>query len=278
LLTIDDELADEHVPIFDRPFAAGKKWADKYGDLEIWMLSEKWFHEAYIQIHPSVDFSANSFLTLCVSARGISYIIKPPMVYGTTMINPRDHVKISENELGRIFHRHPEDFWEFQWQAFDAVDLFLAYVNFSGNSVSGNRMSTSIHQLTASARQLVASEMDSSMPQGLSMACELAGKALLVNAGVNDTELRSIGHDLSKLHSIISSRFASPLDAVVGRLCAEMPRYSAVRYDAPKMTIRDAQDLYRRAMFIVADFLRRTNHQQMTWGMADSGNMPKREI
>lgn len=277
LVEIDDLLADQGIEIFERPFQAGRVWGERCGSLAIWMTSESWFAEAYRRLHPSTDFSLASFLTLCVSARGISYSVRPPVVLGQGVIRPREYVQITDNELGRIFHRHPTEFWELQWQALDAVEVFAADLNFSpSNEAARKRMSTSIHQLTASARQLVASQLDLSIPQGLAMACELAGKAVLGGLGFGDERLRELGHDLTKIHAAIQDELPSPVDVDVAANCSIIPDYSDVRYDAPLLTINEAQDLFRRAMFVVADFLRRTNHDQIYWREIESGEMPAR--
>ncbi|HMN54933.1 MAG TPA: hypothetical protein PKC32_12190, partial [Sphingopyxis sp.] len=141
-----------------------------------------------------------------------------------------------------------------------------------------HRIETAVCQLTASSRPLVSCEIDSSLPQGMVMACELAGKAVLLRDGMSPESVRQIRHDMPRLFSEVSARIASPLDSIVGNVIASLPDYVAVRYDAPPMTIADAQDLFRKAMFIVADFLRRTNHDQAYWREVTAGKLPARVI
>lgn len=280
LIEIDDELADKGIEAFKRPYEAARLWGLKHGnEFLVALKMEGWFGDTYRQLHPSIDFSAESFLTLSVSARGISYFVKPPIAYGTVAIKPMDYVAISQNEMGRLWHRHPDAFWDLQWQGFDAVDLFMSLVNFHPTEIlATNMMQTAVSQLTASARQLVACELDSSLPQGMAMACELAGKSLLVANGSSERELRALGHDLTRIHNSIKEILPSPIDFDINEAIKCLPAYVTVRYNAPVLQISAAQDLYRKAMFIVADFLRRTNHSQGYWDMLASGEMPGRKI
>ena len=277
LLEIDDSLAEAGVAALRRPIEAAKVWGDRCGDLMIALKQEPWFRAAYQKIHPSVPFDSEAFLTLCVSARAVSYFLKPPMGYGRVAIKPLDYVAISEPEIRRLFKRHPTSFWELQWQACDGVDLFMSHVNFHpADQSASNMMATAINQMTASARQLVACEVDLSLPQGMAMACELAGKSVLLSTGTGQAALRTIGHDLPNLAREIASKISSPLDSLVLQVAEALPSYVAVRYDAPEIDIADAQDIFRRTLFVVADFLRRTNHYQLYWKMVQDGSVPPR--
>jgi len=201
------------------------------------------------------------------------------MAYGRVAIKPLNHTDIKQQEIDRLWHAHRDAFWELNWQSIDAIDLFMARMNFHPRPLAAqNMIETAINQLTASARQLVACEIDSSLPQGMVMACELAGKAVLLHAGGNPKLLLKIGHDLSKLFDEISARLTSPIDTTVRAAIDSLPHYVTVRYEAPHMTMIDAQDLFRKAMFIIADFLRRTNHDQIYWKEVANRSMPLRSL
>lgn len=278
LLEIDDGLADDGVEALRRPIEAAKRWGAKSGDPMIALKQEGWFRTAYRQILPSVPFDSEAFLTLCVSARSVSYFLKPPMGYGRVAIQPLKHVTISEMERHRLFHSHPASFWEMQWQACDGVDLFMSHVNYHPQDrAASNMMVTAINQMTASARQLVACEIDLSLPQGMAMACELAGKSVLLSKGASDQKLRNIGHRLPDLAAEIASVLPSPIDSTVQELAKTLPSYVAVRYDAPAISIADAQDIFRRTLFVMADFIRRTNHDQLYWKVMKDTSVPARE-
>jgi hypothetical protein len=274
---LDDQLATQGVPIFSRPFAAAKLWAEKTGNILLALENERAFQDAYRQLYPSVDFAADSFLTLAASSRGISYCLKPPLGYGRVAISPIAHVTISEGELHRLYSRHPGAFWELQWQACDGVDLFMALVNFHPREERAkNMMTTAVNQLTASSRQLIASEIDASLPQGVAMSVELAGKSVLASIGVAEQELRTLGHDLPALATSIAAKLTSPCDGTIADVIGKLPKYVEVRYDAPVLTIVEAQHIFAYGMFVVADFLRRTNHDQMYWKILDEGEAPDR--
>lgn len=274
---LDDELADRGVPIFSRPFEAAKVWAERAGNLMLALEHERWFQDAYSKIHPSVDFSADSFLTLAASARGISYYLKPPMAYGRVAIQPINYVAISEGELGQLYRRHVNSFWELHWQACDGVDLFMALVNFHpAGTAAQNMIITAVNQLTASSRQLIASEIDSSLPQGVAMAAELAGKAVLASMGSTDKQLRTLGHDVPAIVSAVSADLPSPCDTLVAAAAARLPPYVQVRYDAPILSIVEGQHIFADALFVTADLLRRTNHDQIYWRAAMADDIPAR--
>lgn len=283
ILNIDDKLADQGVPVFERPLEASKIWGERHGGMVLGLDKEGLFRDAYRHLHPSVPFESESFLTLCVSARGVSYFIRPPMAYGRVAIRPMDHTKISQDELGRLFHRHPTEFYELQWQGFDAIDLFAALVNFHpSNQAAKNMIGTAVNQMTASARQLVACEIDSSLPQGMALACELAGKAVYLHCDGDPAKLKKpIGHDMPVLIDEIRKTGklpVSPVENQVDAIAAEMPRYAEARYNSPPMTTLDAQDLFRKSMFLMADLLRQTNHDQGYWGKLGDGDMPTRSF
>ena len=279
VIELDDQLADQGIPVLRRPLEAAKLWGDQCGNPMLGLTKEGWFRESYRKLHPSVPFDSASFLTLCISARGVSYVIRPPMAYGRVGIKPLDHTDITEQEVARLWHAHRTAFWELNWQAFDAIDLFMSKVNFyPAVSAATNMMETAVNQLTASARQLVACEIDSSLPQGMILACELAGKAVLLHTGATPELLRQVGHNLSRLVDEVSTRLPSPIDETVRRVVNTLPPYVAVRYESPHMTMIDAQDIFRKAMFVVADFLRRTNHDQGYWTKVNEGSMPTRDI
>ena len=102
VLRLDNRLADEGVPVLKRPLRAAKIWSDENSNLMLGLTKEGIFREAYRELHPSVPFDSASFLTLCVSARGVSYIIRPPMGYGTVAIKFQDHIDITDQEMARV--------------------------------------------------------------------------------------------------------------------------------------------------------------------------------
>ena len=109
------------------------------------------------------------------------------------------------------------------------------------------------------------------------MACELVGKSVLLKEGATQQEVKAIGHDLVELASAVTDRLSSPLDHQVQMVAETLPKYVAVRYDAPALNMAQAQDVYRRTLFVAADFLRRTNHDQLYWKMIDDSTVPKRD-
>lgn len=277
-LAIDEQLADDGVPGLERSFRAAKIWGAQSGDMMTALMQEGWFRDRYRELHPSVPYDGDAFLTLCVSARSISYFLKPPMGYGRVAIKPLDHIEITEAEVERLWATHPDAFWEMTFQGFDGIDIFMAQVNYHSHAeVIENMLVTAINQLTASARQLVAGEIDLSIPQGLAMACELVGKSVLLKEGYTQSDVKSIGHDLQRLADAVTEKLPSPLDAEVQMVAASLPKYVSVRYDAPALNMTQAQDIYRRALFLIADFLRRTNHDQLYWKMVGDDTVPKRD-
>lgn len=273
LARLDDKLADSGSAIFERPFEAARLWGDWEGALN----NESWFQEAYSRLYPSVDFSLQSFLTLAVSARGISYFVRPPLGYGRVLMKPIQYVGITEPEVRRLYQAHETAFWELQWQATDATDLFMAYTNFHPSDTRArNLMRTALNQLTASSRQLVASELDASIPQGMAMAVELAGKSVLASRGSAPRDERRLAHDLVAIHDAVAAAVESPADRAVEAAISRLPAYVEVRYEAPVLTILEAQHLFADALFVISDFLRRTNHDQLYWQLMRDESVPER--
>jgi hypothetical protein len=279
LRRLDEELADLGVAAFNRPHEAAMLWATRSGADFLSVLREnEWFEQKFSELHPSVDYTQKPFVTLCVSARSVSYFADPPIVLGTTAVSPIRAVKITEAELSRLHRRHPTDFWELHFQATDAIDLFLADMDFHSQIVRArNMLTTGMHQLGASARQLVAGEIDASLPQGMCLAVELIGKAVAIDAAQGHIDERStFGHNLPCLFDHICNVLSGPNNTEVEMALRHIPRYEDVRYDAPTMAFRDAQNVYRAALFLCAEAMRRTRQDQLYWKLLEDDQMPKR--
>jgi len=87
LRELDDELASEGFAVRERPKKAAYLWATRLGgglmeSLSLW----HWFDKAYAELHPSVDFEDKPFALICVSARGVPYRLRPPIVFGTMQL------------------------------------------------------------------------------------------------------------------------------------------------------------------------------------------------
>tara|TARA_Y100001947_G_C10207119_1_gene247509 strand:- start:83 stop:556 length:474 start_codon:yes stop_codon:yes gene_type:complete len=147
--------------------------------------------------------------------------------------------------------------------------------------IARNMIGTAVNQMTASARQLIACELDSSLPQGMAMACELAAKSVLLHCGEDASQLKKIGHDVPRIIELIRDSGAiaiSPVQGDVEMVAATLPKYVEVRYNSPPMTMLDAQNLFRKSMFLIADLLRQTNHDQGYWRRITDGDMPPRSL
>lgn len=280
LRAIDDELANEGVPIVQRPGAALTRWSNRHGIFNFLVVVDMsgWFDAKYAALHPSVKFGRQPLAYLCVSARGIAYEINPPIVYGTRRLNPIDSIKITQPELARIHSANPLAFDELSYQAADGCDLFMGHVDLEPQPEAAKMLSVGTAQLETSARRLVASTSDPSLPQAMCLACETIVKAVLHERGVSLQRLKDdLGHNLTKLCSELVKILPGPNDADLAAVAASMPNYVAMRYGPPSMNANQEHDIYRRAMFICAEALRRTRHDNIYHKMAADPTMPKRQ-
>jgi hypothetical protein len=163
------------------------------------------------------------------------------------------------------------------YQAADGIDLFMGDMDFHPNEVeAGKMLSVGTSQLEASARQLVASSQDASLSQACCLAAELILKAVLLENGMTEPEIISLGHNIPKLCAAVAKRLSGPNDAEFFSVAGNMPKYVAVRYSPPTLTIKESQELYRRTLFICAESLRRTRHDQLYYKMVADPTVPAR--
>lgn len=275
ILALDDELAVEGVPVTDRANQALQRWVRRgewSGEL---MPIARYFEDRFRQLHPSVKLGGSPFMFLCASARGISYEYRPPLVFGTVRINPTDSLKISREELQRVWQSSPDEYWELAYQCCDCFDLFQTMMDGSINDAAAmGYASAARDQLQASARQLVAAASDTSLAQACCLAAELAGKAALKERGFMN--LKGLGHDLPAIYGELIKHSPAATDRDVLEVTQLMPKYVQVRYSPPSLSVKGAQALYARALFLCSDALRRDARQSIYFGILSDPEIPQR--
>lgn len=278
LKDIDEALAADGVPVAARPDKAMLNWLKSQPDGICDLAAEaRWFTTKFAEMHPSIDFNPKPFVFLAASARGIAYGLHPPIVYGQGSLDPIRSVKISGPELERIWKGDPTAFWELYFQAADGIDLFLSDLDFHPtNAEAAKMLAVGTNQLEASARQLVAGASDASLSQACCLSCEMVLKAVLRERGVAEARVRNLSHRIQDLAAELVSVLPSPNDQEFLAVASSMPSYVSVRYDPPDHSVQDAHDLYRRALFVCAEALRRTRHDQIYYKMIDDPAIPPR--
>lgn len=279
LRELDDLLAAEGIPADRRPDEAMQRWLERHPEfISEYLHAHEWFRDQFAALHPSVNFKNKSFAYLCVSARGISYELKPPIVFGQAAIDPLKFVQIRKEEVERIFRTSPDEFWELYYQAADGIDLFMASMDFHPkNSEAAQMLSVGKDQLQASARQLVACDAEMALPQGCCLSAEMICKAVLLENGVPVERLKNeFGHKLPALFSELVRLLSGPNDKDVLHVAGKMPRYTDVRFKPPSLNMREKQGLYSKTMFLCAETLRRTRHDQLYYKVLSDPSVPAR--
>lgn len=278
LSDLDQAFAADGVPVTARPDKAMWNWLKNQPDGICDFTSEaRWFTQKFAEMHPSVDFSPKPFVFLAASARGIAYCLHPPVVYGSRSIDPIRSVKISKPELERIWTAEPGAFWELYFQAADGIDLFLSDLDFHPTNPDAAKMlAVGTNQLEASARQLVAGASDASLSQACCLSCEMVLKAVLREQGVTEARLRALSHRIENLAAEVAKVMPNANDPELLAIASSMPSYVSVRYDPPELSVQEAHDLYRRALFVCAEALRRTRHDQLYYKIMDDPSVPPR--
>lgn len=88
---------------------------------------------------------------------------------------------------------------------------------------------------------------------------ETISKGVLLSAGASESELISLNHRIPDICSAVAARRPGPNDDEYLRVAATMPMIVSSRYKPPALNGHEALDLYRRALFLAAEALRRTN-------------------
>jgi hypothetical protein len=276
---LDDRFSTEGVPVLNWPTMAMSEWMSKNGAFpENFAASAEWFRNKFAALHPSVDFSNQPFAFLSVSARSISYQMKPPMVFGHRSINPIDHLAIQQNELERIFNKDPTSFWEMYYQAADCIDLFAGSENFHPTVPAARGiLSVGFSHLEAIARQLVAGRVDASTSHAVCAAVETISKAVLTEQGQKDKQLRDLGHNIGKICKAITKEFAGPNDSEYLMVADTMPELVKSRHHPTALNMMETQNLYRKALFLSAEALRRTGHDPLYYKVDRDSTIPRRK-
>ncbi len=262
LRALDDELASEGFAVRQRPQKAAYLWATRSGGgLMDSLALRHWFDTAYAELHPSVNFADQPFGLICVSAHGVAYGLRPPIVFGHMRLNPMEFVEIKREELERIHAKDPAAYWELYYQAADGVDLFTSNMNrIDGSTEAGRMIAVGYSELEASARQLIAGTHSSaSLAHSMCVMVETISKGVLVAAGASENEVIKLNHRIPDICATLAKRRPGPNDAEYLKVAAMMPALVASRYKPEKLSGRDALDLYRKALFLSAEALRRTS-------------------
>lgn len=273
IIQLDNELAAEGVAIDERANHAMLRWFHRSRWSGEIIPIAKYFEERFRELHPSAKLDGKPFMFLCASARGVTYEYHPPLVLGRVTINPVDSLQITQTELERIWNTDPDSYWELFYQCCDCFDLFQTQLNvhFKDPEAAGNA-NTARDQLQASARQLVAAAADASLAQACCLSVELAGKAVLREAGNP-----MWGHDIELIFSKIVDSFPAATDADVRTVSRSMPSYVDVRYRPPALLPKEDQELYAKALFLCAEAFRRNCPESMYFGAVESMSVPRRK-
>lgn len=272
ILDLDNELAAEGVAVDERANQAMLRWLSRCSWSGEILPIAKYFEERFKKLHPSANLDGKPFMFLCASARGIAYEYHPPLVFGLVKVNPVDSLRITRTELERIWNNDPNSYWEIFYQCCDCFDLFQTYLNVRfEDPQAADYATTARDQLQASARQLVAAATDASLAQACCLSVELAGKAVLKEAG---NPMR--GHDIEPIYKKIMGIFPAVTDPDVRIVSCSMPDYVDVRYRPPALLATEAQELYAKALFLCADALRRNSSESMYFDAAADKSVPPR--
>ncbi len=277
LAILDQQLAAAGVAILDRPEKAAKIFYKSQGRYEIEALhAEPWFNKKYKALHPSVDFSPRPFMIMCGSALGISYFLKPPLIIGETYLDLSKYIYIEDREIKRIYDQDAAAYDELCFQAADGVDLWHSKLNFNSLSAeSQQQRNIGLSLLAAYARQLIACEIDASLPQGMALACELVGKSIAVYLSDGQINVKQeFGHDLSKLAKYIIEKAPSQFDEAFDDTAKKLPQYVASRYASSSQSILQSQNTYRSALFFCAEAMRRGIGEGIAWEVFDEAHVP----
>ena len=115
-------------------------------------------------------------------------------------------------------------------------------------------------ELEASARQLIAgTPSDASLAHSMCVMVETISKGVLVSAGVPHGDLLSLSHRIPDICAALAAQLHGPNDAEYLKVAGMMPALVASRYQPARLNGAEALDLYRKALFLSAEALRRTS-------------------
>lgn len=263
LLVLDERLAEEGVAIQARPHSAATLWASQNGKgLQEAISQWRWFNQAYAALHPSVSFGDNE-QALCVTARGVAYRFSIPFIFGHYPLDPLEFVIIGSFELDRIKKDHPESYFSLIYQSADIFDLFtMDRVRIDGNQNSSEMMAVGTSLLRDTARALVAGATGAhaGLAHTMCVAVETITKSALIALGVETTSsVSKYGHSFQRMCKALQESCPAVNDEEYLLASGGMPNLVQTRYGGGRRTTADEHKLFRRALFLSAEAMRRTS-------------------
>lgn len=261
LQDLDFELRTSGTALLDLPRAALFEWCRRQGmsDFTQMLTHQRWFVGAFTKLHPSFDFDDRPFALMCVSALGIPYKLNPPIYFGSMRVNLMEFVRIQPDELARLHALQPAAYWDLHYQAADSIDFFRADLSHpSGTLESAAMTEVGYQHLQTSARRLVEGVRPSAdLAHILATAVETVTKGVLAGYGVPKETLMKYGHNLKQACEALADICPLSDDAEYVAVAGTLPTLVSSRYEPKELTSREGLDLYRRALFLCAEAVRR---------------------
>lgn len=258
-------IAEGHAP-FQRPLSVSMAIAREIG--VTWTLGPDGsdpvtdaVHEIYRELYRPQDLYMPPIHVGAVMFRDVFFRLLVPVAFGTVAIEPFGLVDGMPETQKRWMASEPAELGRFIDQAVDLFDFGYGLDDFSkmhaGKEEAVDLLKLGRAHLEAAANACVGSVDPYAVAQNALIAAELLMKGALRAAGCGEAELKAIGHDLVALGAAFSAREPAADAALIGKVCASLPRLVTHRYRRLDLGRVQIGDVVMKAQYLAGEVMRR---------------------
>ena len=264
---IDDKLTAKNVLIYQRPLEATFEWMNLnkiQGDISVFL---KTIGDIYKTLYPRESFSFPNLIIGGIGFRGQIYIIKIPLIFGSTRINLHDFIEIEHSELALMHNVYYEQYQRAIYTICDLYDIAFGIDDIIKEKMSNENltywlemvlssiMSTS---LTLKEENILNNAIQSSL-----LSVELAAKSSLMYLGCGYKYIRSLGHDKGNIKASLISYKIINEDDVFGEIYDSLPEYVDARYNPQNLSKQALVDIAIKSQFLVSEIIRKISKRNL---------------
>lgn len=212
-----------------------------------------------------------------VAFRGVGYLVRPPLIFGTVRIDPFKHTDLTHLQV-QIIHSNHDLYESCIFQIGDAFDCMSGIGNFlTLHSSSKNTHFNQAYQLATEARRnfvaactLASTGLDArECVLSAFLAIELSVKAVLASNGWDEKKLVKLSHKPDDFLIALKSELEMLDWPRVESVLTSAPNFVNVRYGKEALDERQSLDFVISTQYVVAELMRPHCSSQLLQSLGD---------
>ena len=191
--------------------------------------------------------------------RGIAVAIRIPLFFGTVKLKPFDHNDLSRRQIEWLQSdaKHIESYVVTFCDLFDLAGCVMSYSGYmQPTGLAASLFGLVMFQIQAAGATLCAAFDERGAVQSSLIAAELSLKAALAAKGKNEAELKSFGHDRSKLVDEVDQLYQKFDTALVRSRMQVLPDLVPNRYSSAQPSRMETGEIVMAAQFLAGEAAR----------------------